>query len=62
MSTAVFRFPVVLFPLFGLAIFSLCFALPSTLSLTTALITAVSLSSEAAATDTKIKLTPSALN
>jgi len=62
MSTAVLVFSMVLFSLFGLAIFSLGFALPPKLSGKTALIATVSLSSKTAAADTKIKLTPSALN
>jgi len=62
MSTAVFVFSVVLFSLFGLAIFSLGFSLDYKLTSTTAFIAAVSLSSKAPAADTKMKLTPSALN
>ena len=62
MSTTVFVFSVILFSIFGLAIFSLGFSLDYKLTSTTAFIAAVSLPSKAPAADTKIKLTPSALN
>ena len=58
----VFRFTVVLFPLFGPAISSLCFAMIFALSRTTAFITTIGLSSKTASADTKSKITPSTLN
>jgi len=62
LSTPVFRFTVVPFTLFGLAIFSLGYALPFAFSENTTFIAAISVASIAAAANTKIKRTPSALN
>jgi ABC-type transport system involved in cytochrome bd biosynthesis fused ATPase/permease subunit len=57
----VFRFTVVLFALFGLAIFSLCFALVFALSRTAAFVTTIGLSSKTASADTKMEIAPSTL-
>ena len=62
MAAAVFRLAVVFLPLCGLAIFSLGFPLVSSIAGASALIAAIRLSPEAAAADTKIKRTPSALD
>jgi len=61
-STAVFRFPVVLFSLFALAISSLSFALVFKLAGKTACIATIRLTSKAAPADTKIKIAPSTSN
>jgi hypothetical protein len=53
---------VVLFALFGPAIFSLCFAMVFALSRTTAFVAAIGLSSKTASADTKTEITPSTLN
>jgi hypothetical protein len=47
---------------FGLAIFSLCFALVFALSRTAAFVTTIGLSSETASADTEMKIAPSTLN
>jgi hypothetical protein len=62
LSTPVFFFTVVLFPLIGLAIFFLGYAMPLAFSGKTTFIAAISVASIAAAADTKTKRTPSALN
>jgi len=61
-ATTVFRFTVVSFSLFCLAIFSLGFSLVPQIAGVSALRTAVGLSSKAAAADIKIKRTPPALD
>jgi len=61
-STAVFRFPVVLFSLFGLAISSLSFSLIFKLAIKTACIATIRMTSPATPADTKIKIAPSTLN
>jgi len=61
-SATVFSFTVVLFALFGLAIFSLRFAMIFALCRTTALITTIRLSSKTASADTEMEIAPSTLN